>query len=302
MTAPPPGGRAPARPPLPARTVAIALMCLTIFCFTVMDAVAKTLAQSLPTFQVVWARYVAQTAIAFLILAPRLGRLLRTRYLPLQIVRSAFLFAATMCFFFGIVAVGLAQSSAIMAANPLIITLLAVPVLGEQVGARRLAGVAAGFLGALIIIRPGTGVFTPASLLPLAAAFAYAGYALSTRFLGREESPWTSLLYTTLIGAAVASAFVPLVWVAPGPRELGLMAAMGAVGTLGHYCLIKALSLAEASILAPFAYTGPVWAAIWGVSLFDERLDPVTVLGALVIIGAGLYVWRREVAGRGRIR
>lgn len=273
---------------------AITLMLFTIFCFSVMDAIAKGLAARYHTFEVVWARYLSQTVLAFLFLAPRLTVLLRTRFIGMQVLRSAFLFAATICFFFGIVLVGLAQSAAIMSSNPLIITILAAVILGEVVGARRIAGVVVGFAGALIIIRPGTSVFTPEALLPLAAACFYACYAISTRFLGREESPWTSFLYTATIGAVVASAIVPWFWTTPSLADAGLMLILGAIGGVGHISLIRALTLAEASVIAPFAYSGLIWATLWGMIFFDEFPDMMTYFGALVIAGAGIYVWHRE--------
>ncbi|RMD47025.1 MAG: DMT family transporter [Alphaproteobacteria bacterium] len=283
---------------LGARQRAILLMIVTIACFASMDAIAKTLAQRYPTLEVVWARYTSQTVVALLMLAPRLRELLRTRFLGLQLVRSAFLFGATVFFFFGIVLVGLAQATAIMNANPLIITLLAALLLGERVGPRRWLSVAAGFAGALIIIRPGSAVFSPEALLPLGAAFCYAGYALSTRFLGREENPWTSFLYTAMIGTLAATLILPFVWVPPRPADLPLMLGIGVIGGAGHYLLIRALMLAEASVIAPFSYVGLLFAALYGWTLFGEVPDLPTVAGAVVIVGAGLYLWHRERAVR----
>lgn len=282
------------------RTTAILLMVATIFCFSSMDAIAKSLALRHDTMQVVWARYTSQTVLAFIFLAPRLRTLLRTRFLWLQVLRSAFLFAATICFFFGITLIGLANASAVMAVNPLIITVLAVLVLGEKAGPRRFLAVGAGFVGALIIIGPGSAAFSPAALLPLMAAFCYASYAISTRFLGAEESPWTSFLYTALIGAIAASLIVPAYWTTPTPTDAALMLAIGAVGGLGHICLIRAFTLSEASAIAPIAYVGLIFATFWGIVLFGEYPDRSSVLGALVIVGAGLYVWQRERNGAKR--
>jgi len=272
----------------------IVLMLLTVFLFTVMDALAKGLAARYDTFQVVWARYTSQTLIAVLILLPRLKPVLKTRYLGLQLIRSAFLFAATICFFFGIVLVGLAQSSAIMSINPMLITIGAFLILGEPFGIRRALGVAFGLLGALIIIRPGGEVFSLAALLPVVSACCYAGYALSTRFLGREESVWTSFLYTALIGTVIASLIVPLFWTTPTLTDAGLMLLLGLVGGAGQLSLIKALTIAEAGAIAPFAYAGPIFATFWGMMFFNEMPDIWVGVGTLVIISAGLYVWQRE--------
>lgn len=272
----------------------ILLMLLTVFLFTIMDAVAKGLAARYDTFQVVWARYTSQTLVAVLILAPRLKTVLRTKYLGLQLIRSAFLFAATICFFFGIVLIGLAETSAIMNINPMLITIGAYFLLGESFGFRRAFGVVAGLLGALVIIRPGSAVFDPAALLPVGAAIAYAGYALSTRFLGREESVWTSFLYTAAIGTIVASLIVPLYWTTPTLVDLGIMLTLGIIGGAGQLALIKALTLAEAGAIAPFAYIGPILATLWGALFFDEFPDLWVFVGAGLIIGAGLYIWQRE--------
>lgn len=272
----------------------ILLMLLTVFLFTIMDAVAKGLAARYDTFQVVWARYTSQTLVAVLILAPRLKTVLRTKYLGLQLIRSAFLFAATICFFFGIVLIGLAETSAIMNINPMLITIGAYFLLGESFGFRRAFGVVAGLLGALVIIRPGSAVFDPAALLPVGAAIAYAGYALSTRFLGREESVWTSFLYTAAIGTIVASLIVPLYWTTPTLVDLGIMLTLGIIGGAGQLALIKALTLAEAGAIAPFAYIGPILATLWGALFFDEFPDFWVFVGAGLIIGAGLYIWQRE--------
>lgn len=272
----------------------ILLMLTTVFMFTVMDAVAKGLAHRYDTLQVVWARYTSQTIVAVLILAPRLKTVIKTEYLGLQLIRSGFLFAATMCFFFGIVLVGLAQASAIMSINPMLITIGAFLILSEPFGLRRAMGVGFGLAGALIIIRPGSEVFTLAALLPVGAACCYAGYALSTRFLGRGESIWTSFLYTAVIGTVIASLMVPWFWTTPNLADCGPMLLLGIIGGTGQLSLIKALSVAEAGTIAPFAYAGPLFATLWGVLFFGESPDIWVGVGTLVIISAGIYVWHRE--------
>ena len=275
-------------------TQGILLMIATIFFFSLMDATAKGLSHRYDILQVVWARYTSQTLVAVLILLPRLRTVVKTRYLKLQLVRSGFLFGATICFFFGISLIGLAEASAIMSVNPMLISVGAFVFLGEPFGLRRAIGVLAGLLGALVIIRPGSDVFSFAALFPLAAAVFYAGYALSTRFLGREESVWTSFLYTAVIGTVAATMIAPFVWQQPSVADWGLMLLLGAIGGIGQLCLIRALSVAEAGAIAPFAYLGVLFAAIWGMTFFDEFPDPPVLLGALVIIGSGVYVWQRE--------
>ncbi|MEM6620158.1 MAG: DMT family transporter [Pseudomonadota bacterium] len=279
-----------------------ALMVGAIFLFSLMDAAAKELTSRHHPLQVVWARYTSQTAIAFVVLAPRVPKLLRTPNIGLQLVRSAFLFGATMCFFTSLSILPMATTVAIFEVAPLFITAAAFFVLREKVGLRRWLGVLIGLIGALIIIRPGTRVFSVYALLPMAAAACFAGYAISTRFLSAGESPWTSFLYTALIGTVVSCAFVPFLWSTPNLFHGALMLGMGALGGLGHYCLIRAFTTAEASFLAPFSYVALVFNTTWGVLFFTEVPDAATVAGAVTIVAAGVYVWYRETFARSPAR
>ncbi len=272
----------------------IVLMLAAIALFSVMDAAAKHIAQSTDTVMAIWARYAGQTVVVGLLVAPRLRRVLRTEYPKLQLLRSVFLLIATSCFFFGFVLIGLANAAAIMALNPVLITAGAAIFLGERFGLRRALGIAAALIGALIIIRPGSGTFSAYAVLPLMAAVAYSGYALATRFVGRDEDTWTSLLYTAAFGGVVLSAVVPFFWVRPDPLTAALMCGLGFIGALGHFCLIRAFTAAEASLIAPFAYAGVMFATIWGMVLFSEYPPWTSYLGMLVIVAAGLYVWHRE--------
>ena len=269
-------------------------MLAAIFLFSLMDAVAKELAANYHPMQVVWARYTSQTVFAFVLLAPRLLVLLRTRHPGLQIVRSAFLFGATISFFTALSFLEIATATAIFEVAPLFISIAAFFVLREHVGPRRWIGVTIGLVGALIIIRPGSAVFTLPALLPMVAAACFAGYAISTRFLGRNESPWTSFLYTALFGTVVSIAIVPFVWTTPLLFHGLLMGAMGAIGGIGHICLIRAFTVTEASFLAPFSYVGLALNALWGFLFFAEVPDAATIAGAVVIVAAGVYVWYRE--------
>ena len=248
----------------------IALMIATMFFFSVLDAMAKEVAHRTDTVMAIWARYAGQTVVVSLLIA-------------------------TSCFFFGFVTIGLANAAAIMSINPILITLGAALILGERFGPRRAFGVGAALVGALIIIRPGSQVFSAAALLPVGAALAYSGYALTTRFVGRDEDPWTSLFYTAAFGTVVLSLIVPFFWLRPDPLAAVLMMALGSFGALGHFCLIRALMAAEASAIAPFSYVGLLFATVWGMVIFGEYPDLFTYLGALVIAVAGIYVWHREI-------
>ena len=259
-----------------------------------MDAMAKEVAHRTDTVMAIWARYAGQTVLVFLLIAPRLKSVLHTRYPKLQLARSVLLMSATTCYFFGFVSIGLANAAAIMATNPVLITLGAALFLGERFGIRRAVGVGVALIGALIIIRPGSDVFQPASFLPFAAATAYSCYALVTRFVGKDEDVWTSLFYTAAFGAVVMSGVVIYFWETPSLYIAVLMAVLGVIGTVGHWCLIRAFSSVEASAIAPFAYVGPIFATILGAMMFREYPDGWTYLGALVIVLAGIYVWHRE--------
>ena len=275
----------------------ILLMICTMFFFSVMDAMAKEVAHRTDTVMAIWARYIGQTVVVGILVAPRMKTVLKTRYPGLQLLRSVFLLIATSFFFFGFVNIGLANAAAIMSLNPVLITLGAALILGERFGPRRAFGVGAAMIGAMIIIRPGSDVFSTAALLPLCAAVAYSGYALTTRFVGRDEDHWTSLLYTAAFGALVLSAIVPFFWVRPDATAITLMLLLGSVGAIGHFCLIRALMVAEASAIAPFSYVGLLFAIFWGIVIFGEFPDALTYLGALVIVVSGVYVWHRETAG-----
>ncbi len=272
----------------------ILLYIAAIALLSVMDLMAKLLSAHVPVLQVVWARYAGQTVIVTLVVLPRLGAVVRSRAPGLQFLRSLFLLGATSAFFLGLSRMGLAEATAIMSVNPLLIALGAALFLGEGFDLGRALGIGAALIGALIIIRPGSAVFSPVALLPLLAALCYAGFAVTTRFLGRDESLWTSLFYAALLGAVVLSGAVPFVWVHPNGEALLLMVAIGAVSALAMLLLIRALMLAKASTVAPFSYVGLIFATLWGMLFFGAFPDAPTMLGGAIIVGAGLYVWHRE--------
>ncbi|GMG80897.1 DMT family transporter [Paralimibaculum aggregatum] len=265
-----------------------------MFLFICMDTMAKYLSGHMPPMQVVWARYTGQTLLLVAIFLPRLGQVLRTSNIRIQLLRSVLLFAATSLFFTGLSVLPLAEANALMEMAPLLITILAALVLREQVGPRRWAGVVVGLIGALIILRPGLGVFQPASLLVVMAACCLAGFQVATRAMSGSDSIWTTMLYTTLIGSIAASLAMPFVWETPETRFLPFLLVIGCIGFVGHLCLVWALSQAPASLLAPFSYTQMVWAIALGWIVFGEFPDTATLVGAGVIICAGLYVWHRE--------
>lgn len=294
-----PPRRPPRRPVMRAdaqavQSRAILMMIAAILCFSLMDASVKALAPRVGVLPALWARYAGQMLLVLILIAPRLQSVVRTRYPRLQILRSVLLMCATGFFFTGISLIPLTDAAALMAMNPVLITLGAALFLGEALGPRRLAGIAIALVGALIVIRPGSDVFAPAALFPLAAAICYSGYALLTRRVGPDEDVWTSLFYTGLVGTVLLSLAVPFRWQTPDATGAALILAVALFGTLGQFALIRAFSQGEAAMLAPYSYVGLVFAALWGALFFAEWPDLWTLCGALVIAGAGLYVWYRE--------
>ena len=268
-----------------------------VFLFTVMDAIAKQLTKEVGLIQTIWVRYTGQALLVFLIVLPRLREVAKSQYPKLQLLRSVVLMAATCLFFLSISKIGLAEATAIMDINPVLITLGAFLFLGEKIGPRRILGIIASMIGALIIIRPGTDVFTVYAVLPLVAAVCYTTYNLTTRFLGNRESPWTSLLYSALFGAVVFSCMVPFFWQPVSLFSAGLMVLLSLCGTFSQLFLIRALAIGEASLLAPFAYVGLIYATIWGLVFFGEFPDEWSIIGAIIIAISGFYVWYRDTFG-----
>ena len=281
-----------------AKTLPILLMIGAVFCFASMDATAKYLMKEIGPAQTIWARYTVQALLVTVLILPKINIYGKTKYPKLQFVRSVALMMATTLFFFAFSRLVLAEASAIFNISPVLITLGAFLFLREQIGPRRVIGILVSLLGALIIIRPGSGVFTIYAILPLGAAIFYSTYSLATRFVGTDESPWTSLFYSAIFGAICYSIYIVFHWNPMSNNALLLTIIIGLFGTAGHICLIKALTLGEASLVAPFIYTNLLFTTIWGVVLFGNFPDFWTIAGALIIVAAGIYVWARDRAVR----
>ena len=280
------------------KTLPILLMIGAVFCFASMDATAKYLMKQIGPAQTIWARYTVQAILVTVLILPKINVYGRTKYPKLQFLRSVALMMATTLFFFAFSRLGLAEASAIFNISPVLITLGAFLFLREQIGPRRVIGILVSLLGALIIIRPGSGVFTIYAILPLGAAIFYSTYSLATRFVGADESPWTSLFYSAIFGAICYSIYIVFNWNPMSNNALLLTIIIGLFGTAGHICLIRALTLGEASLVAPFIYTNLLFTTIWGFVLFGNFPDFWTIVGALIIVAAGIYVWARDRAVR----
>jgi len=272
----------------------IMLMVGAIFALSSMDMLIKYLAEDYNIWLLIWTRYVGQALLATIVILPQGLGALKTANFPLQILRAALLFSGTAFFFFGLAAIDLATATALLQINPLFIVIGSALVLGERLDRRILFSVICGFLGAMIIIRPGSDVFTLAALLPVAAALGFAGYTIVTKFLTRSESIWTSFFHTSVIGTLFASLAVPLHWSPPATEDLGYFAGAALSGSIGQFLIIRALFATRASILAPFGYTSLVFAACYGILIFGEYPDLWTTTGALIIMSTGLLVWRQQ--------
>lgn len=273
---------------------------LATFLFVTMDAMVKALLRDgyeLP--QVIWARYFFHVLFLVIVLAPRIRTVAQSGNLKLQLLRSVLMLMTTSLFFAGLMFVPLAEASAMMLISPLIVTAMAMPILKEPVGPRRWAGVVIGLIGAAIIIRPGSAMMSLGILLPAAAAASYAVYQVSTRLLSQADPILTTLFYTALVGAVMTSFAAPFYWTPPTPTAWMLMVAAGLCGGIGHFALIKALTLSPASVIAPYGYLNLIWATLYGFVLFAELPDAWTITGAGIITASGLYIYHREKKRKG---
>ncbi len=270
----------------------LATMCL----FTSMDTVAKYLTLSFDIEQVVWARFTFHMLFLVIWLRHRLFNLFITPNWKLQLARSACLLLTTTLFFNGLRTTPIATASTIMFLSPVLVTVLAIPLLGEQVGIRRWLGITIGFLGAMVIIRPGAngGGVEIGHLYLMGAAFSNAFYQIATRQVRATDDSMTSLLYSGLVGAILMSIIVPTQWTHPDAWGWGLFIVMGLLGAVSHFCLIRAFNSAEASAIVPFSYSSLLWATLFGFLIFDTLPDHWTLIGAALIVSSGLYIFHRE--------
>ena len=277
-------------------------MLFVIGCMTIvpwMDGIAKHLSDSLPVLQIVWARYFFHLLVMLPILLPRYGLgVVRVSNQRLQILRGGLLLGSTILFFFAISQMPLADALALIFLSPLIVTALSPILLGEKVGIRRWAAVLVGFCGALIIVRPGLGVFSGAAVYAVAAGCVYALYLIATRKLARSAPPLVTLAYTALLGAVVMTAVVIPIWVWPTWEQWGLMVVMGLIAATGHFMLIRGFDFASASLLAPFTYFEIIMMTLVGYVWFNDFPDIYTWIGTAILAASGIYIsWRERVRG-----
>lgn len=278
----------------------IALMLGAMAVVPLMDGVAKHLSATVPVLQVVWARYFFHLLILLPVVLWRHGAgALALRNPWLQVVRGGFLLSSTILFFAAIAVMPIADALALVFVAPLIVTALSPLALGERIGPRRWTAVCAGFVGVLVIVRPGLTVFHVGMLLALGAGTVYALYSLATRKLAGSAPPLVTLTYTALLGALVMSAAAPAFWVEPQASDVAWMLLMGLLAACGHFLIIKSFECAQASLLAPLGYSEMVMATVVGYLAFGDFPDPWTWAGVAIVIASGVYVSLRErrVAG-----
>ena len=275
---------------------AIFYMALAMALLPCLNAAAKYLGHGYSTIEIVWARYAGHFAYMVAVFLPQRGfRLFYTERLSTQVLRSALLLTATGVYFTALHYTELPTAAVISFVSPFITTALAGIMLGEQVGPQRWAAVAVGFLGALFILRPGSGVVHLASFLVLISATCNALYQILTRRLAARDSAETSNTYIAVVGFALSSLVLPLVWEAPGSLlDFLLLTSLGIFGGFGHYFIVKALEWGPAAVIAPLNYGQLIGTVIIGYLAFGEFPDAATWFGAVVIIASGLYIFYRE--------
>lgn len=295
MPALPEESRSAAEPPF----LAIGMVLAAVALFSVMDALSKLMTARFDPIELVWGRYL----VILMLLTPpllRRPRLLVTARPGLQLLRGVGVLGSAVFFIAALARLAQAEATAIGFASPLLVTALSIPLLHEHVGIRRWSAVVAGFIGVLLVIRPGSGAMGPAAVLPLLSAACWALSIVVTRRMGRADPPATTLFYSTLVGFALCAAALPLIWRPTTVADWAMMTAMGLLSAAGQYLLIAALARGAASLLAAFSYSQMLWSTLMGFIVFGAVPAPWTWVGAAVIIASGLYILHRErVRARG---
>ena len=275
----------------------IFLMVITTIVFASQDGLSKYLATEYNVYMVVMIRYWFFAAFVMTISSRKPGgvkKVAKTNTPLLQIFRSLILVAEMCVTILAFTLLGLAETHAIFASYPLIIAMLSGPILGEHVGWRRWLAICVGFFGILIILNPGNGIFSPYALVPLAGAILFALYGLLTRYAGQYDNSSTSFFWTGIVGCIAMTAIGLNFWDPVSQGDWSIMLILSASGMLGHFLLIKCYEVAEASAVQPFAYLQLIWASLIGVIIFGEKITTNVLIGACIIVGAGLFTLWRE--------
>ena len=263
--------------------------------FAVQDSIGKYLTSLVPLIQVLWGRYVCQTLIMGTVLSATRGTaFLKTTHPVLQILRGLCLLAATSLMYAALTHVPLADATAVIFFAPILVTVLSVVFLKETIGIHRIGAIVAGFVGMLVILRPGLASIEPALFLVVIAAGFNACYFLLTRRLSGREDSASTMFNTSAPGAILLTLFVIPLWQTPSTEALVLMIAIGCTGSLAHFFLVRGFSHAPASLLSPFLYIQVLAASVLTVVVFGDPLRATTAIGAAILVASGLYIWWRE--------
>ena len=275
----------------------IFLMVITTIVFASQDGLSKYLATEYNVYMVVMIRYWFFAAFVMTISSRKPGgvkQVAKTKTPLLQIFRSLILVAEMCVTILAFTLLGLAETHAIFASYPIIVAMLSGPILGEHVGWRRWLAICVGFFGILIILNPGNGIFSPYALVPLAGAILFALYGLLTRYAGQYDNSSTSFFWTGIVGCIAMTAIGLNFWDPVSQGDWSIMLILSASGMLGHFLLIKCYEVAEASAVQPFAYLQLIWASLIGIIIFGEQITTNVLIGACIIVGAGLFTLWRE--------
>ena len=275
----------------------IILMIATMIVFSIQDGLSRYLAESYNVISVVMIRYMFFMLFVMAYSARLPGGIIgvaTSRQTGLQIARGILMVAQICVAVLSFSTVGLVNFHAVFAIYPLMVMALSVPILGEAVGWRRWLAVSVGFIGVLIILRPGSAMFNSASILPVIAAFMMAIYGVMTRYAARQDAAQTSFFWTAIAGGVAMLAIGPFFWHPPQGHDWWWMGLLCLTGTGGHFLLIKALDSTKASTIQPFAYLQLVFASTIGILVFGDSLDPMLIVGSAVIVSSGLFALQRE--------
>ncbi len=261
----------------------------------IMDGFAKYLSADLPVLQITWARYFFTVLFIFPLMFFFFKKYLVWTDKPkLQLIRGLILLTANISFFYSISVISLPKALTLAFVAPLVVTAFSPFFLGESVGYRRWTAVIIGFIGSLVVIRPGFLEINLASLAALGTGIMYGFYLIITRKLSTSDNPLLTLLLTGVVGAIIATTFMPFVWVSPTFNQWSIMAAIGLFACIGHLFIILSLKYADASKLAPFSYFEIVTNIIIAYYFFGDFPDSWTFLGLFIIVLSGIYISRRE--------
>ncbi len=290
----------PPSPPAEARGLGIALVLGASFIFALGDAASKMMVATLPPLEVQWIRAVVVALLSVPVVYWRKGKAaFLTAHPGTQLVRGTAVWISSLLYIIGLSYLPLADTTAINFIWPILITVFSVFMLGEKIGIRRALATLVGFIGMLIIIRPGSSAFQVAAIFPIGAAVLWAFGSVMTRGMMTTEPPETTIVWSSLIMLVGTTLLLPFYFVVPTWREIGLGLWIGFSAAIGHAMIIFAFSRARASVLAPFAYVQLVWAAATGYLLFGTVPDRWIVTGAIIIVASGLYTLHRERVRRG---